>query len=297
MTQVVSEHSHISSNGNASTIDLVAMTSSSLLSSCETTPSLSNSDTNIHLGLLTRVRWKHGTQSSEQNGRTVWLYKHADWQKAKRLIEETEWVSLMSEDVNEAWANWQQCFMHIMHECIPQRLLPNRRNLPWLSKSLIQQMRKRNMLFSQARRTGRNSDFDRYKLMWNRVISYLRRAKSNFFRNINPGNAKKCWSSIKHLNKGNNSIPVLSHGNVSARSSQEKAEMLNTYFSTCFNQAVPPLLPDQSSPSGLNAAACDDLLCTPDEVYFYRSSLDPSKATGPDGISARMLRQTALQPL
>ena len=53
MTQVVSEHTHISSNGNASTIDLVAMTSPSLLSSCETTPSLSNSDTNIHLGLLT----------------------------------------------------------------------------------------------------------------------------------------------------------------------------------------------------------------------------------------------------
>ena len=147
------------------------------------------------------------------------------------------------------------------------------------------------MLFSQAKRTGRKSDFD--KLMRNRVISYLRRAKSNFFRNINPGNAKKFWSAIKHLNKANNSIPVLSHGNVSARSSQEKAEMLNTFFSTCFNQAVPPLLSDQSSPSGLSGTACDDLLCTPDEVHFYVSSLDPNKATGPDGISARMLRQTA----
>ena len=50
---------------------------------------------------------------------------------------------------------------------------------------------------------------------------------------------------------------------------------------------------DQSSPSGLSAAACNDLLCTPDEVYFYLSSLDPSMVTGPDGISARMLRQTA----
>ena len=51
--------------------------------------------------------------------------------------------------------------------------------------------------------------------------------------------------------------------------------------------------PNQSSPPGLSAAACDDLLCTPDEVYFYLSSLDPSKATGPDEISAQMLRQTA----
>ena len=43
----------------------------------------------------------------------------------------------------------------------------------------------------------------------------------------------------------------------------------------------------------MSAVTCDDLLCTPDEVYFYLSSLDPSKATGPDGISAQMLKQTA----
>ncbi len=37
----------------------------------------------------------------------------------------------------------------------------------------------------------------------------------------------------------------------------------------------------------------DDFLCTVEEVYGLLSSLDASKATGPDGISARMLKMSA----
>ena len=37
----------------------------------------------------------------------------------------------------------------------------------------------------------------------------------------------------------------------------------------------------------------DELLCTAEEVIFLIISLDPSKANGPDGISAQMLKGTA----
>ena len=37
----------------------------------------------------------------------------------------------------------------------------------------------------------------------------------------------------------------------------------------------------------------NDLLCTEPEVFDLLASLDISKATGPDGISAQMLKHTA----
>ena len=37
----------------------------------------------------------------------------------------------------------------------------------------------------------------------------------------------------------------------------------------------------------------NELLCTTEEVIFLIMSLDPSKANGPDGISAQMLKGTA----
>ena len=67
---------------------------------------------------------------------------------------------------------------------------------------------------------------------------------------------------------------------------QDKAT-LNSFFYTCFNNSSP--LTNQ--PPHLLSSECPlDLLCTEDEVYDLIVQLDPSKSTGPDGISARMLR-------
>ena len=221
-------------------IDLIA-TSSSLLQSCETIPPPANSD---HMGLLLLSQWKQTRQLRGGSTRLIWLYKHADWNKALKfeLIEGTNWDSLLVDDVNTSWENWMKHFMEIMNECIPQRLLPNRRNLLWLSKSLVQLMRRRNMLFGQAKRSGKRSDVEKYKCIRNRVVTQLRNAKSSYFKNLNPkSNSKKFWSAVKYLNKKHNSIPVLNHGSMTANTNEEKAEILNSFFSTCFNPTFPPL--------------------------------------------------------
>ena len=75
---------------------------------------------------------------------------------------------------------------------------------------------------------------------------------------------------------------MLSDGNITAHSDGDKAEMLCDFFSKCFNHAVPPLSPGNST---LNTGHTipEELLCTEDEVHFFLTSLDTSKATGPDG--------------
>ena len=95
---------------------------------------------------------------------------------------------------------------------------------------------------------------------------------------------------MKYLNKKHDSIPVLKNGSATAK----KADMLNSFFSTCFNPAIPPLSPSNVSTSTTcDVSSTDDLLCTDEEVYSMLSSLDISKASGPDGVSARMLKMTA----
>ena len=37
----------------------------------------------------------------------------------------------------------------------------------------------------------------------------------------------------------------------------------------------------------------DDLFCTEEEIFDYLSSLDTTKANGPDGISAKMLKESS----
>ena len=118
----------------------------------------------------------------------------------------------------------------------------------------------------------------------------LRRAKRKYFCKLNPCKSKEFWKSIKVINKCSSSIPVISQGSETLSSDQQKADALNSFFSQCFNHKVPPLIPLDCN--RMNTCP-EDLLCTVEEVTVLLKSLNISKASGPDGISARMLKATA----
>ncbi len=65
--------------------------------------------------------------------------------------------------------------------------------------------------------------------------------------------------------------------------------MLNSFFYSCFNQLHPPI--DECFPPYYSCP--DDILCSEQEVCDFLVGLDVTKASGQDGISARMLKYTA----
>ena len=71
---------------------------------------------------------------------------------------------------------------------MPKRTLPKRKNLPWLTKKLINSIKKRNCLYKQGKLSG---DLSKYRLKRNKVTSELRLARRNFFQKINPKRPKE----------------------------------------------------------------------------------------------------------
>ena len=72
---------------------------------------------------------------------------------------------------------------------------------------------------------------------------------------------------------------------------KEKAEVLNIHFT---NYYVPPLDPDLCRHFTCSANEFpDDFLCSVEEVEHLLASVDPSKASGADLLSAKMLKATA----
>ena len=60
-------------------------------------------------------------------------------------------------------------------------VLPNRKNLPWLNKEIIQLIRKRNLYFKKAHHSGSRDDRLMFKKLRNKVVANLRHAKRKFF--------------------------------------------------------------------------------------------------------------------
>ena len=69
-------------------------------------------------------------------------------------------------------------------ECIPTKILPKSKNLPWLSKGLVNWIKQRNLLNKQEK--YQEIYPCRYKLMRNKVTCDLRKAKKSYFQKINP---------------------------------------------------------------------------------------------------------------
>ena len=66
-----------------------------------------------------------------------------------------------------------------MGECILRKTLPKRKNLPWLSKGLVNSIRRRNLLYKQGKLSG---DLSKYRRMRNKVTCKMRRAKRDYFQ-------------------------------------------------------------------------------------------------------------------
>ena len=198
LEQLVPSYTHVSPNGSTSLIDLALLSTPTLLRSCSVIPPLANSD---HFGLLLDIKWKTNTKQARSEKRKIWRYAHADFQRACRLIDSTDWESILCHDVDQSILQWNNCFLNIMEQCIPKAILGRRRNLPWLTKNISSAIRKRNYLFKRARSSGRRDHVEKYKRMRNRVTTMLRNGKKLFFQNLNPHNNRQFWKAMKYLRK------------------------------------------------------------------------------------------------
>ena len=146
--------------------------------------------------------------------------------------------------------------------------------------------------FKRAKTSGAAESLNEYKRQRNQAVTLLRVSKQTFFNSwLNSASAKEFWKTVRFLNKSSTSIPVLTTGNTQVATNIEKANLLNKYFYGCFN-------PTNSISSSHSEVDCDisyptELLCNEDDVADILSHLDAVKATGTDGISAKMLKAVA----
>ena len=203
-----------------------------------------------------------------------------------------DWDSLYCADIDQHCMQWQNMFLSIMEQCIPKKVLPpKRRNRPWLNKSIIQSIRRRNAAHKRAKNSNCPTLTARYRRIRNKVSSKLRKAKQQYFSNINPSNLKQFWKSVKALDKQGTSVNTLLHNGTPCLTDEQKANALNEFFSSCYNASSQPI---NTITLDSDHICSPDNLCTEEEICKMLQSLDVSKANGPDGISARMLKSTAI---
>ena len=288
LTQCIFEPTRIT-NKCCSTIDLCFVSVPTLSASSSVLPPLGTSDHSVVSVVL--------TFNSSQNikyprkSHLVWCYKRADFVTANNMLFDIEWEQLLDhDDINLSWNNWKSTFMKIMSLCIP-RVKRRSLSLPWVSKSILDEIKKRNSLYHRCRKSHSQYDWILYKRQRNHTLKLFHNAKLAYYNHLGDSTPKTFWSTIHSLNKSNyQSIPSLYHGDASAVTNVEKAQLLNEYFVSCFNTSTGSLQPSAHDVDTID----DSFLCTYHELVDLLLSLDCSKSPGPDGITGQMLKKHSL---
>ena len=154
---------------------------------------------------------------------------------------------------------------------------------------------KRKRLWKKAKSTQLESDWNKYKVLRNKVKSEL---STSYYRHVHllveSKNPNRFWSFIKSKTK-NKSIPLTMKWNdrdIKASSGKEKAELDNNFASIFFCSASDFSV--HAQPLHLHTDnVIADLVCSGANLEKLLIGLNTNKATGPDGVSALLLHEAA----
>ena len=258
--------------------------------SCFVQPPVPGSD---HNTVLLRIN-KMTTHSSKNRQRKIWLYKKANFDEAKAILQCLSTESFPSDDVNTLWTQWLDFFTLTMSKTIPSKIIKHRHRLPYLTNNLMNAVKRKLKLFKQAKLLKSELAWSKYTSARNKTLAALRSAKSKFFKCLagKLNSPRDFWSAYNKLSPSKNRTPAeLKNNNSTATTSLEKADMLNSAFASFFTSPTASC----STPEEMSTPNCSlsDIECTQEEVHHLLSSCKPNTASGPDGISSQMIRGTA----
>ena len=142
-------------------------------------------------------------------------------------------------------------------------------------------------MYNRARHTGKESDWNKYYNLKKTAQHECHLTYSNYISNPEIKN-KKIWSFIKSQCQDLTGIPPLHIDENTIDDDLEKTKILNNQFASVFTRENTNMLPTLS---GTPFPYMQNIEFTIQGVLL--SNLKPNKASGPDKIAARFLKEMA----
>ena len=229
--------------------------------------------------------------------RTVYNYNKANWVEMRQAILDTDLINVIdnaNSDVDKACQLWTQAVQKIASKFIPKFQIKNKNSPPWIDGEVIHLSNKKETTRRKAHRKNSDTLWANYRLLRNKLnnlvnskyISYI----SNTVDSISK-NPKRLWGLLRVKCKNKNIPDVMRMGSELANSARDKANMFNNFFYSNFTRVTNAFsFPSISEIIDLRLSSTRVTFA---DIRLILDNLDSNKATGPDEISGRILKECA----
>ncbi len=276
-------------------LDLVAINNPSLLNRLEVIPGISDHDAVF-------AELDISPKTYNQAKRDIPIYRKANWEKIEEDMKNTQ-VRIESEaqnaNVNSLWEIFKSQLQSAIKQHVPHRRSSNRDRPPWITQKVRRLIRSRNRLFKKIQQHSTDARRERLKTLKKSIQKASKEAYWTYTESLitednkNSSN-KKLWTFIKHKKTDSIDIAPLKDNGILRDSPKEKAEILNSQFSSVFTTDSPEDFPDKTPlQSEHKYPNIPDIEVSEEGINKLLTDLNPNKAMGPDGLHPRILKQLA----
>ena len=298
LDQVVMEPTRITET-TSNTLDLFFTSNKTLINKVEILPGISDHEAVYVIDSSLRP------MKVNIPARKVYQYREADYKSMKEELKSFQKEfeeKAPTADVNELWTIFKYKIHSLMDQYVPSKLLRgNKLQKPWISREVKALMRKRDKLFKRQRKTGRTQDIRHYRETKARLQKADCQSYWNFVDHIidkgdpeqeHKPKQKRFWSFIKSLRKDSSGIaPLKENGRLHAEP-KDKANILNRQYESTWTKEDKSSIP---SPEGTPFPSMPEIEVTNEGVVKLLLKLNPNKASGPDLLPARVLKEMATE--
>ena len=235
-------------------------------------------------------------------------YKHYNKQSFLQDLKYVNWSTLVDvNDVDNSVNSWCKCFTDLADTHAPIKKTKVRGiSIPWMTAELSRAMQDRDYHLKKAQKTQSQHHWSSYRKLRCLVNKEVRECKSKYYESLirgNRNNPSGLWKTLNELTSCNthSTAPscIVSNNGVETTNSQSISTLFNTFFTGIGNtlaDAIKQRLPtnifaNNQIPQFNSTFEFKEINIK--SVFKQLSNLKTNKSTGLDGISAKLLKDTA----
>ena len=276
---------------NKGILDLFCTNKPGLVKACYSIPGLSD-----HEGVLTDCDIK--AQVSKKPPRKIFMWTKANWDLIRSEVgkfKEKFLSEYTSRSVEDNYNEVSKCLEFVIDQHVPSKISTSKSNTPWFNPTLKRMCRKKQRLFSCAKKSHKKAHWDKYKSHKRDTLKAIRRCYWDYIHEVlnlslNDNNSKPFWKYIRSQRQENLVVSALKENGQLYSGNIKKAEILSKQFCSVFTKDSSD---DRTRLFGPNYPPIDSLCIEERGVQQLLAGLNVSKASGPDQISCRVLKELA----
>ena len=153
-------------------------------------------------------------------------------------LKNVPWDNIQNASPNHTWEQWKSSFLGVVEKHAPMKKTRLRNNRsPWLSKGIINLIRKRDILKRKAAMSKELNDWNKFKASRNTTNNAIKQAKTKYYKeacSTHKDNPRKLWSAINEVcsrKSRSTTVKSIEIGQHTVTDSARISEAFNEHFS------------------------------------------------------------------